>query len=127
MEMEAVQKEKISLESQISALKKQINDLTSELDSQKTKVLTSTKADIRRSRSMLLPGRIRNDFSTFFFQVSSIKKDHDEVQSELNMARRKIKECDSQITSIVKDQQGIQHKITEANLERKRMENEVIC
>ncbi|KAL3834639.1 hypothetical protein ACJIZ3_009375 [Penstemon smallii] len=58
-------------------------------------------------------------------KVASLKEHHDEAQSELNESRRKIKECDSQIASIVKKQQGIQHKITEANLERKRMENEV--
>ncbi|KAL0304105.1 UNVERIFIED_CONTAM: Structural maintenance of chromosomes protein 2-2 [Sesamum radiatum] len=58
-------------------------------------------------------------------KVASVKKDHDEVQSELNMARKKIKECDSQIASIVKEQQRIQQKISEASLERKRMENEV--
>lgn len=56
-----------------------------------------------------------------------MEKAHDEVQSELNVARQKIKECDSQITSIVKEQQGIQNNISEANLERKRMENEVTC
>ncbi|KAK6132193.1 hypothetical protein DH2020_034051 [Rehmannia glutinosa] len=58
-------------------------------------------------------------------KVSSVKQDHDEVQSELNIARRKIKECDLQITGIVRKQQGIQHRISEANLDRKRMENEV--
>ncbi|KAL8049884.1 hypothetical protein ABFX02_06G048100 [Erythranthe guttata] len=94
MEKEAAQKEQISLESQLAALKKQINDLTSEVDSQMIK-------------------------------VNSVKKDHEEVQSELNKARLKLKERDSEITSIIKEQQGIQHKISEANLERKRMENEV--
>lgn len=64
--------------------------------------------------------------SLCFFQYSAMKKDHHEVQSELNVARRKIKECDSQINGIMKEQQHIQHKVSEANLERKRMENEVI-
>lgn len=65
-------------------------------------------------------------FSTCFFQLSAMEKNHHEVQSELNIARRKIKECDSQINGIVKEQQHLQHKVSEANLERKRMENEVI-
>lgn len=42
------------------------------------------------------------------------------------MARLKIKECDSQIASIVKEQKKIQNKISDANLEKKRLENEVI-
>ncbi|GER46534.1 structural maintenance of chromosomes protein [Striga asiatica] len=58
-------------------------------------------------------------------KVSSTKQDHDKFQSELNIARRKIQECDTQISGIAKKQQGIQHMITEASLERKRMENEV--
>lgn len=74
---------------------------------------------------MFLHRRQHNYHSTFFFQVTLLKKNHDEAQSELNLARRKLKECDSQISSIVKEQQGIQNKISEANLERKRMDNEV--
>lgn len=42
------------------------------------------------------------------------------------MASMKIREHDSQITRIVKQQQDIQQKISEANIERKRMENEVV-
>lgn len=40
MEMEASKKECSSLESQLSALNKHIDDLTSEVDSQRTKVHT---------------------------------------------------------------------------------------
>ncbi|XP_051143191.1 structural maintenance of chromosomes protein 2-1-like [Andrographis paniculata] len=58
-------------------------------------------------------------------KVFSVQKAHNEAQSELNVARQKIKDCDSQITTIVKEQQGIQQKIIETNLDRKRMENEV--
>ncbi|KAH6824279.1 structural maintenance of chromosomes 2 [Perilla frutescens var. hirtella] len=94
MEMEANKKEYLSLESQLAALNKHIDDLTSALDSQRTK-------------------------------VSEIKKSRDEVQAEHNMASRKIRECDSQITGIVKQQQDIQQRISDANLERKRLENEV--
>ncbi|KZV38721.1 structural maintenance of chromosomes protein 2-1-like [Dorcoceras hygrometricum] len=93
MELEAVDKERTTLESQLAALKKQVDDLTMVVESQKTK-------------------------------VALLKRNHGEAQSELNLARRKIKECDSQITNIVKEQQGIKNKISEANLERKRMDNE---
>ncbi|CAA2987591.1 structural maintenance of chromosomes 2-1-like [Olea europaea subsp. europaea] len=43
-------------------------------------------------------------------------------QSELNSAGMKIKEHDSQITSIVKEQKGLQYRMSETNLERKRLE-----
>lgn len=37
-----------------------------------------------------------------------------------------MKECDSQISSILKEQQNLQHKLSETKLERKKSENEVI-
>lgn len=55
MEMEAAHKEKASLESQLAALKNQINDLTSELESQKTKV-HQRKQTSRALDHVLLPG-----------------------------------------------------------------------
>ncbi|KAL8460839.1 hypothetical protein ACS0TY_032371 [Phlomoides rotata] len=53
-------------------------------------------------------------------EVSSMSEDHNEAQSELNIARKKIMECDSQINAIVMERQRIQHKVSEANLERKK-------
>ncbi|KAI8564584.1 hypothetical protein RHMOL_Rhmol03G0191600 [Rhododendron molle] len=55
------------------------------------------------------------------------KNAHDHAKSELDNFRSKMKECDTQISSILKEQQELQHKISETNLERKRMENEVTC
>jgi structural maintenance of chromosome 2 len=37
-----------------------------------------------------------------------------------------MKQCDKEISSIVKEQKKLEHKLSESNLERKRMENEVI-
>lgn len=59
-------------------------------------------------------------------QVASLGNDHDQAQSELNIVRSKLRECDAQINSILKEQQKLQHKITESSLERKKMENEVV-
>ncbi|XP_015070610.1 structural maintenance of chromosomes protein 2-1 [Solanum pennellii] len=58
-------------------------------------------------------------------KLASLKHDAGLAQSELNTARLKIKECDSQISSILKEQQQLQNKISETNLEKKKMENEV--
>ena len=38
-----------------------------------------------------------------------------------------MKECDTQISCILREQQELQRKISETNLERKKMENEVMC
>lgn len=59
-------------------------------------------------------------------QVASTRNMHDQAQSELNLIRMKMKDCDSQISGILKEQQRLQHKLSETNLERKKMENEVI-
>ncbi|KAI3517569.1 hypothetical protein L1887_16784 [Cichorium endivia] len=58
-------------------------------------------------------------------KVTSLKDEHSQAQSELNAARKKVKECDSQITRIFKDQQKLKNKMGEKNLERKKLENEV--
>lgn len=47
------------------------------------------------------------------------------MQSELDSIRLKSKECDSQISSIVKEQQKLQLKLSDIKLERKRLDNEV--
>lgn len=59
-------------------------------------------------------------------QVASLDSDRNLAQTELDSARLKMKECDSQISGILKEQQGIQHKLSETALEKKKMENEVI-
>lgn len=74
---------------------------------------------------MFFPVTFFVNFLDFLLQVASLKDDHGLAQSELNSARVKIKECDSQISSILKEQQRLQNKISETNLEKKRMENEV--
>ncbi|PWA79687.1 RecF/RecN/SMC [Artemisia annua] len=58
-------------------------------------------------------------------KVNLLKDEHKQAQSELNEARKKVKECDSQISSILKEQQKLKNKIGEKNLERKKLENEV--
>lgn len=63
----------------------------------------------------------------FVLQVSSTRNSHDKATSELDLVRMKMKECDSQISSILKEQQKLQHKLSETSIERKKMENEVIC
>ncbi|KAI3693000.1 hypothetical protein L6452_32826 [Arctium lappa] len=58
-------------------------------------------------------------------KVTSLRDEHSQAQSELNAARKKVKECDSQISSIIKEQQKLKNRIGEKNLERKKLENEV--
>lgn len=54
-----------------------------------------------------------------------MKKKHEVAEGELNVVRMKMKECDSQISNIVKEQQKLQATINEASLEKKKLENEV--
>jgi len=61
-----------------------------------------------------------------YAQVESIKQECDQAESELNLGRSKMKECDSQISCIAKEQQKLQQKLSDATVERKKMENEVV-
>ncbi|KAJ8511986.1 hypothetical protein OPV22_002420 [Ensete ventricosum] len=58
-------------------------------------------------------------------KVSSIKQAYDQTEFELNLSRSKLKECDTQISCIAKEQQNLQQKLSDAAVERKKMENEV--
>ncbi|XP_028797839.1 structural maintenance of chromosomes protein 2-1-like isoform X2 [Neltuma alba] len=58
-------------------------------------------------------------------KVAAARTDHDQVHSELNSVRLKMKECDKEISVIIKEHKVLEHKLSENNLERKRMENEV--
>lgn len=120
MEMEEVKKEQSLLESQLASLKQLIDNLILEVEAQKNKVICVL--GILASVSLLLCWI--DHISTL--QVASLHKDHSQAESELNLARMKMKECDSQITGILKEQEKLKRKITDTNLEKKRMENDVI-
>ncbi|KAK9063288.1 hypothetical protein SSX86_017158 [Deinandra increscens subsp. villosa] len=70
-------------------------------------------------------GVLTSEVDALKTKVSSLKDEHSQAQSELNSARTKVKECDSQISHILKDQQKLKNNIGEKNLERKKLENEV--
>ena len=59
-------------------------------------------------------------------QVASIKQEYDQTEHELNAERSKLKECDSQINRMTKEQQKLQQQLSDLNVERKKMENEVV-
>ena len=54
-----------------------------------------------------------------------MKKYYDQAQEELNVNRAKIKECDSQINSLAKLQHKLQQKLSDGNIEGKKLDNEV--
>ncbi|XP_058077378.1 structural maintenance of chromosomes protein 2-2-like isoform X2 [Magnolia sinica] len=74
------------------------------------------KSNPNKNKTDSIPSSIDN-------KVSSIKKEYDQAQFELNLSRLKMKECDAEISAIVKEQQKLQHKISDANVERKKLEN----
>lgn len=57
--------------------------------------------------------------------VSSIKKEHIQVESELKLIHSKLKECDGEISKISKVQQKLQQRLSDVNVERKKLEHEV--
>ena len=67
-----------------------------------------------------------NPLIDFCIQVSYLKQEFDKAEAELKRSREQMKECDSRISYIVKEQQKLQQRLSDANLERKKMENEVI-
>ncbi|XP_020571782.1 structural maintenance of chromosomes protein 2-1-like [Phalaenopsis equestris] len=100
------EKERLVLEK--DAVLQELASLETQLSSSEKQIISLTKAlDDQKS------------------VVSSIKKEHIQAESELQMIYSKMKECDSQIRKISKEQQKLQQQQSDANVERKKLENEV--
>lgn len=54
-----------------------------------------------------------------------MKKEYLEVQAKLNTERDRIKECDVQISSMIRNQNELKTKHTDKVVEIKKLENEV--
>lgn len=58
-------------------------------------------------------------------QVEAIQKDHDQSLAELKLIHEKMKECDTQISGFVADQEKCLQKLSDMKLEKKKLQNEV--
>ncbi|AEE78284.1 chromosome assembly protein homolog [Arabidopsis thaliana] len=58
-------------------------------------------------------------------KVDAIQKDHDQSLSELKLIHAKMKECDTQISGSIAEQEKCLQKISDMKLDRKKLENEV--
>lgn len=58
-------------------------------------------------------------------QVDAIQKDHNQSLAELKLIHEKMKECDTQISGFVADQEKSLQKLSEMKLEKKKLQNEV--
>lgn len=125
MEMESVKQLCASMESQLVSQQQQIDSLTSEVDEHKTRVSNQI---CYNQYFTSIPSHAEKELTRqLLLQVASTRNNHDQAQSELNNFRSKMKECDTQISSILREQQELQRKITDTNLDKKKMENEVTC
>ncbi|KAL2594620.1 hypothetical protein AAZV13_12G199500 [Glycine max] len=124
------------LEKKIKTIKSQMQSSLKDLkghDSEKERLVMEMEAVIQEQASLenqlaSLGTLISNLASEVEEQRSSVvaaRDNLDQVQSQLKSVRLKMKECDQEISAIIKEQQKLEHKISESNLERKRMENEV--
>lgn len=59
-------------------------------------------------------------------QVNCLQKIHDESLADLKLIHAKMKECDTQISGFVTDQEKCLQKLSDMKLERKKLENEVL-
>ncbi|KAJ1388615.1 RecF/RecN/SMC, N-terminal [Sesbania bispinosa] len=130
-------------ESRLKALEKKIKSIKSQMqsslkdlkghDNEKERLVMEMEAVIQEQASLenqlaSMGTQISNLTSEVEEQRSTVaagRNNLDQVQSQLNSVRQKMKECDKEISGIIKQQQKLEHKLSESNLERKRMENEV--
>ncbi|KAF5942367.1 hypothetical protein HYC85_020009 [Camellia sinensis] len=117
------------LEKKIKAIKAQVQSASKDLKghaNEKERLLMEMEAVKQECASLESQSvSLRQQINSLTSEIASIRNAHDQAQSELNLFCSKIKECDTQISCILREQQELQHKISETNLERKKMENEV--
>ena len=87
MEQEAVGREQASLESQLGSLRAQINHLNLEVEEQKAEVKLNIYSGKFISEDVIV--------ILSLLQVASVRNNHDQAQSNLNLIRLNMKECDS--------------------------------
>ncbi|CAD5335627.1 unnamed protein product [Arabidopsis thaliana] len=101
------EKEKLVMEEE--AMKQEQSSLESHLTSLETQISTLTsEVDEQRAK------------------VDALQKIHDESLAELKLIHAKMKECDTQISGFVTDQEKCLQKLSDMKLERKKLENEVV-
>ncbi|CAL0328739.1 unnamed protein product [Lupinus luteus] len=89
------------------------------------KKIKSIKSQMQSSSKDLKISDLASEVEEQRVKVVSARNELDQVQSKMNSVRQKMKDCDKEIGDIIKEQQKLEHKLTEGNLEWKRMENEV--
>ncbi|KAK7283893.1 hypothetical protein RIF29_13642 [Crotalaria pallida] len=124
------------LEKKIKSIKSEMQSSSKDLkghDNEKERLVMEMEAVVKEK------GSLENQLASMRTQISNLaseveeqrskvvaaRNDLDQVQSQLNAVRLKMKECDKEISGIIKEQQKLEHRLTEGSLERKRMENEV--
>ncbi|WZZ00461.1 hypothetical protein YC2023_072789 [Brassica napus] len=101
------EKEKLVMEEE--AMVQEQSSLESQLASLKAQITTlTTEVDEQRAK------------------VDALQKIHDESLAELKLIHAKMKECDTQISSFVTEQEKCLQKLTDMKLEKKKLENEVV-
>ncbi|XP_073267681.1 structural maintenance of chromosomes protein 2-1-like [Populus alba] len=126
-----------NLEKQIKATKTQMKSASKDLkghENERERLIMEQEAVVKEHASLESQlDSLRTQISRLNFEieeqkakVASTRNNHDQAQSELDSIRLKMLECDSQISSILKEQQKLQHKLGETKLERKKLENEII-
>ncbi|WZZ44429.1 hypothetical protein YC2023_040688 [Brassica napus] len=101
------EKEKLVMEEE--AMVQEQSSLESQLASLKTQITTlTTEVDEQRAK------------------VNALQKIHDESLAELKLIHAKMKECDTQISGFVTEQEKCLQKLSDMKLEKKKLENEVV-
>ncbi|KAL6579103.1 hypothetical protein OROMI_009319 [Orobanche minor] len=121
------------LEKRIKVIKAQMQSASKDLkghENEKERLVMEQEAISKEQTSLegqlsALIGHLNSEVEEQKTKVASTRDNHEHAKSELNDLRLKMKDCDSQISSILKEQQKLKDKLSETKLERKRLENEV--
>ncbi|KAJ7300253.1 hypothetical protein O6H91_Y027600 [Diphasiastrum complanatum] len=125
-----------ALDRKIKSLKQQMSAATKDLkkhEGAKEKLAMEKEASV--NERVLLEGQIsssqaqveklEDEVQLFASKVEAIKEEHSKAQDELRKSRARLKECDGQINALMKNQNNLQHKLTDCNVDAKKLSNEI--
>ncbi|XP_006848048.2 structural maintenance of chromosomes protein 2-1 isoform X1 [Amborella trichopoda] len=125
-----------TLDKNIKSVKAQMQSASKDLkvhENEKERLVMEKEAAVHektslQSQSAFVEAQIKvmaEEVDGLTSRVDSIKKEYDKAQCELNACRTKLKDCDEDIVCFTKEQQTLQQKLSDANVDKKKLENEV--
>lgn len=71
----------------------------------------------------ILCAALEQEVAALVAQVAATREEYQAVASQLEQHRARLRECDKEISALVKSQDGLNKQLSDTNVERKKIEH----